>query len=1282
MAVRLTSTFYDINERQFRVDIYDNDFVGDPTEFRMDNCRLIYGASDPDDINSAIVGSRAEIGMYVHFEDTVLPTFIDDYSNGQEDRFFVEIYNITSSRVVWRGIMTPDFAGETDTAPLYTFNISAVCGLATLKKIPYHDGTAVYEGIERITKHLTIALSEIIHTDIFWDASDVFIKTAVDCWEEDMDSGATDDPLYQAALDHSAFWDYKTSGNVDKDVLSCYTVLEKILDVFNARIFQNEGVWWIEQIPYRESSPYYSRHYSKSGGYLTNAIESGANVINQTTTGAKLATVNYDFMPALKNADITYAVKMRRNYIAGTSANPNFNQEISTNGGTATMRLRFTLNYTIVDAGLGAPAGAVYYIAPLVTLKIGSYYLTRPYTIQNYTAVIGPLTWTTTFGAGVYIPIQVGQIPAGTDGVSGSVTIELITPVLPASGSSNLFDMPTDTCEMRKFNGTLVDDSLFLKTLQIVDQYLEIYDQGTPSVNEDQFLYRATNDNGASERYEKEVIIGTAGFANSVGRLKVWDGAEWADGGFWGQGIDTRDKAIGSILALHIANARGVPIRRLNGALTGNFRIHHLLNTSEGRKWMMSSCSWDIPLNSIQGTWFELTYGVDGVSNTPVKIKLLPGGSFPTVDPSSPGNGISNTSPGFHSNPAPTVLKPVSYNAISSKIDEGDTVTAIPLFTASLGNEFLAGDSVTIVHPITGVYQDFEIDTPPGIGDTSLSVVSEAAAYDFLEGSYLVIKQKPYSFSLPDGDQGEILRFNATSGVWEAYAGTTDGHVLTWDTTNGWQAEVAGGGGITALTGDVTATGPGSVAATIANNAVTFAKFQQISTDKLLGRDTAGTGNTEEIALNATLEFDGSLNLRRAALTGDVTATAGSNATTIANDAVTFAKMQNIATDKLLGRDTAGSGNTEEIGLGASLSFDGAGNIQRAALTGDVTAAVNGNATTIANDAVTYAKLQNVAANNVLLGNDNGTAQNVQELTAAEVWALLGLTGTANRFALFTTSTALSTNAAFTFTTSPDRVTFTGSAAGSGANNGILNLNTGAITGTTEFLRQSGNINGNMIMSLLNSNNSSASNHTIFQIMTGGASGSSASGDAVIQFTVSTVITHAIGVDNSDGDRFKITPNSSTPGGNANMGIIVRDNSGTGNTGINHDFPQHPLDGLGNARFELWMGTGDEWDSGNIAFGTGAGTGPSLTTITGTGNAVRVTFTTGTTPTADGDVFVLGYPFVFPTTSIVTFSARDADAAQADLYISAEDGAGCTLKVKGTLPASTGMAVNLHFWGY
>lgn len=67
--------------------------------------------------------------------------------------------------------------------------------------------------------------------------------------------------------------------------------------------------------------------------------------------------------------------------------------------------------------------------------------------------------------------------------------------------------------------------------------------------------------------------------------------------------------------------------------------------------------------------------------------------------------------------------------------------------------------------------------------------------------------------------------------------------------------------------------------------------------------------------VDASLAYvDGTPLLQRAALTGDVTASAGSNTTTIANDAVTYAKMQNVsATDKLLGRSTAGAGDVEEI---------------------------------------------------------------------------------------------------------------------------------------------------------------------------------------------------------------------------------------------------------------------------------------------------------------------------------------------------------------------------------
>jgi hypothetical protein len=76
--------------------------------------------------------------------------------------------------------------------------------------------------------------------------------------------------------------------------------------------------------------------------------------------------------------------------------------------------------------------------------------------------------------------------------------------------------------------------------------------------------------------------------------------------------------------------------------------------------------------------------------------------------------------------------------------------------------------------------------------------------------------------------------------------------------------------------------------------------------------------------------------LTRAALAGDVTAPQGSNTTTIANDAVTYAKMQNVsATDKLLGRSTAGAGDVEEISctsFGRSLIDDADAAAARATL--------------------------------------------------------------------------------------------------------------------------------------------------------------------------------------------------------------------------------------------------------------------------------------------------------------------------------------------------------------
>lgn len=75
-----------------------------------------------------------------------------------------------------------------------------------------------------------------------------------------------------------------------------------------------------------------------------------------------------------------------------------------------------------------------------------------------------------------------------------------------------------------------------------------------------------------------------------------------------------------------------------------------------------------------------------------------------------------------------------------------------------------------------------------------------------------------------------------------------------------WVKINASGSGITTLTSDVTAgPGSGSQAATIAANAVTYAKMQDISaTARILGRKTSGSGDTEECTLSQILDFLGS----------------------------------------------------------------------------------------------------------------------------------------------------------------------------------------------------------------------------------------------------------------------------------------------------------------------------------------------------------------------------------------------------------------------------------------
>lgn len=136
-----------------------------------------------------------------------------------------------------------------------------------------------------------------------------------------------------------------------------------------------------------------------------------------------------------------------------------------------------------------------------------------------------------------------------------------------------------------------------------------------------------------------------------------------------------------------------------------------------------------------------------------------------------------------------------------------------------------------------------------------------------------------------------------------------------------------------AHTGDVTSPA-NSVALTIATNIVTNAKLAQMAANTIKGNNTGSTANASDLttaqtktllAISLTSDVSGTLQAAQApAFTGDVTSSAGSLTLTIASNAVTYAKMQDVsAASTLIGRGDSGAGDPQEITIGSGLSMSG-----------------------------------------------------------------------------------------------------------------------------------------------------------------------------------------------------------------------------------------------------------------------------------------------------------------------------------------------------------------------
>jgi ubiquinone biosynthesis protein UbiJ len=392
---------------------------------------------------------------------------------------------------------------------------------------------------------------------------------------------------------------------------------------------------------------------------------------------------------------------------------------------------------------------------------------------------------------------------------------------------------------------------------------------------------------------------------------------------------------------------------------------------------------------------------------------------------------------------SPTFVTPVLGAA------SGTSLNKVTITAPATGSTLTIADGKTLSVPldatVSGVNTGDQTTIAGNAGSTTLTAITDDNA--------TAATMYPTWVTTNSGNQAQKvsstkLSFNPSTGTLTstAFAGALTGNVT---------GNVSGNAGTVTtnanLTGDVTSVGN---ATTIAANAVTYAKIQNISASNVvLGRVTAGAGTIEEIAttgsgnvvraiaptlVTPTLGFATASTLNKVTITtpaigstltiadgktlsvpldatvsgvntGDQTTIAGNAGSAsliaITDDNATAATMyptwvttnsgnqaQKVSSTKLSFNPSTGT-LTSTAFAGAltgnvtgNLTGNVTGNVSgnagtvttNANLTGDVTSV--GNATTIATNAVTYSKIQNISASNVVLGRVTAGAGTIEEI--------------------------------------------------------------------------------------------------------------------------------------------------------------------------------------------------------------------------------------------------------------------------------------------------------------
>ena len=415
MAARYSTTFTNLDEVEYKVEILDSEYSGTASDFDFaDTSGFLLTHEADENRFTPIVPSSCTIQMMIQVTDAY---FVAALAAQSDNRFFLQISrNDDPWKVIWVGEIATDLIEYTDEYYPFPIQLQAFDTLSLLKNTPF---PATAGTRQHFIQQLFTIMGKTRILDKLPNPSTV-LRTAVQWYESQMyttSPATTLDPLSQSSCYHDAwmYWDDK----LGTQYLSCWDVLEQIAYRFGAQFFFEEGAFNFIQVN-RPGTSLNFRYYNNAMGKTT-----GTEYV--TFSGANRNEGKFSFVPAIGTAKLVYPFSLGINTENLLPSQGTFETIVNIGNiqGGSEEQLLFsgTINIFMTTAEtepLGEPHVWVFHLK----INIGSYYLTN----EN-----GYPQWTT--NSAKYYKIK-SVVIAILRNYNRTIPVSFTTPYIPASGAA------------------------------------------------------------------------------------------------------------------------------------------------------------------------------------------------------------------------------------------------------------------------------------------------------------------------------------------------------------------------------------------------------------------------------------------------------------------------------------------------------------------------------------------------------------------------------------------------------------------------------------------------------------------------------------------------------------------------------------------------------------------------------------------------------------------------------------------------------------------------------